>query len=473
MEFVKQNISESPVPADVVRAINKAQRLYSEKIECLTKLYDNYIGDKEAYNLYKRGLDTERIEKVRFPIARYITTILSNYMLGKQPMYGHITDSPNEVATVVDETVRLYRKQSKTDLDKEIKRQCGKTGFAYEYVFYDSDKLIPKSVQLPVDETCVVFDYGIELNSLYAVHYVKQDNKDYKINVYTNEEIIEYSARSLRQSAGWTEQNRTPHYMGRVPVTMYLNNGDGKGDYEDVAPLIDALNGIATDERFDIKRNVDALLLFINTKLAGATADEKAKIRDAMRMLGILEINDDEAFPHMKADVKTLSSSLNINSTEQFVDRLWKAIFKLSGVPDPTQVEYFSSLSGVALQMQMFLGLEPMAKDTEGKFDYAFRRRLKMYNHFFMLRGLSPEIDVGDVTIDFKHTMPTNDLEIAQMVSLLFGKPLVSNETLTKQFSFVENAKAENEAAANEAASEASDMLLAQLAGYGTNGGIP
>lgn len=473
MEFVRQDISESPTPAQVVQAINKAGALYSAKIDALTKLYNNYVEDETAYNLYKRGLDVERIEKVRFPIARYITTILCNYMLGKQPSYNRITDASDDVSVVVDETVRLYRHQSKARLDKEIKRQCGKTGFAYELVFYDDDTLTPKSVQLPVKETCVVFDYAIERNSVYAVHYVKKSKNEYSVSVYTNEEIINYTTRSLRNSADWREEKRTPHFMGRVPVTMYLNNGDGKGDYEDVAPLIDALNGVATDERFDIKRAVDALLVFINTKLAGATSEEKAKVRDAMRELGILEINDDEAYPHIKADVKTLSNPLNIQSVELFIDRLWKAIFKLSGVPDPTQVEYFSSLSGVALQMQMFLGLEPMAKDSEGEFDYAFKRRFKMYNHFYVLRGRATEIDVGDVIIDFNHTMPTNDLEVAQMVSLLYGKPLVSNETLTKLFSFIEDAKAENKAAANEATSEASDLLLAQLAGYNGNGGIP
>lgn len=473
MEFIKQDIRGEPAPADIVKAINKADALYTPKIEALTKLYDNYLGAKEEINLYKRGLDVERIERLRFPIARYITTILCNYMLGKQPIYSHIADSPNEVSAVIDETVRLYRKQSKARLDKEIKRQCGKTGFAYELVFYDSDKLTPKSVQLPVQETFVVFDYAIERNSLYAVHYVKKSKQDYSVFVYTNEEIIEYTTRALRNSASWRKVSSTRHFMGRVPITMYLNNGDGKGDYEDVAPLIDALNGIATDERYDIKRTIDALLVFFNTRLAGATPEEKAKVLEVMRQLGILELNDDEAYPNIKADVKPLSNPLNIQSVEQFVDRLWKAIFKLSGVPDPTQTEYFSSLSGVALQMQMFLGLEPMAKDSEGEFDYALKRRLKMYNHFYALRGRSTEIDVGDIVIDFKHTAPTNDLEIAQMVSLLYGKPLVSNETMTKLFSFVEDAKAENKTAANEATSEASDMLLAQLAGYGTNGGIP
>ncbi len=473
MEFVRQDIQGEPTAVDVVKGINEADAFYAAKVDKLTKLYDNYADERVLCNLYKRGLDNETIERLRFPIARYITTILCNYMLGQLPRYSPLSDSPAEVDEVLADASRLYRRQSKGRLDKEIKRQCGKTGFAYEICYYDTETLTPKSVQLPVKNTVVVFDYNIERNSLYAVHYVRKSKSTYNVWVYTNENVIEYQTRSLRNSADWKEVGRKPHFMGRVPITMYLNNGDGKGDYEDVAPLIDALNGIATDERFDIKRTVDALLVFINTKLAGATKEEKEKVRDAMRELGILEINDDEAYPNIKADVKTLSNPLNIQSTELFIERIWKAIFKLSGVPDPTQTEYFSALSGVALKMQMFLGLEPMAKDSEGEFDYALKRRLKMYNHFYVIRGKSAEIDVGDVVIDFKHTAPSNDLETAQIVSLLYGKPLVSNETLTKQFSFVEDAKAENEAAANESTSEASNLLLAQLAGYGTNGGVP
>lgn len=473
MKFVRQDIRGEPTPTLVAQAIEDSHNLYADKIDRLTKLYDNDAADSDAFNLYKRGLDTERIEKLRFPIARYITTVLSNYILGEPPRYWHADDAAGGTAEMLEKTQRLYRRQSKMRLDKEIKRQCGKTGFAYELVFYDAETLTPKSVQLPVRDTVVVFDYGIERNSLYAAHTIRKSENEYSVFVYTDSHVIEYRTRSLHNGADWSEVGRTPHFMGRVPVTMYLNNGDGNGDYEDVALLIDALNGIATDERFDIKRTVDALLVFINTKLAGGTPEEKARVRDAMRQLGVLEINDDTQCPEQKVDVKTLSSPLNLQSTELFVDRIWKAIFKLSGVPDPTQTEYFTALSGVALKMQMFLGLEPIAKDCEGELEYALKRRLKMYNHFYALRGQAERIDVGDVYIEFKHTAPTNDLETAQIVSMMYGKPLVSNETLTKQFSFVNDAKAENQAATNEATSEASNALLAQLAGYGYNGGAP
>lgn len=471
MEFVRQDIRGEPTPADAAAALNEARTLYAKKIDKLTRLYDNNCDETELFSLYKRGLDTERIEKLRFPIARYITTILCNYMLGESPRYYAVTDAPSGTEGALEQVVKLYRRQSKGRLDKEIRRQCGKTGFAYELVFYDADTLTPKSVQLPVRDTVVAFDYAVERDSLYAVHYIRKAKRLYAVYVYTDQWVIEYETRSIYKADEWREIARTPHYMGRVPVTMYLNNGDGKGDYEDVAPLIDALNGIATDERFDIKRTVDALLVFFNTKLAGATVEEKTKVREAMRQLGILEISDDENNPQIKADVKTLSNPLNIQSTELFIDRVWKAIFKLSGVPDPTQTEYFTSLSGVALKMQMFLGLEPIAKDSEGEFEYALKRRLKMYNRFYAIRGQAEEIDAGDVAVEFRHTAPSNDLETAQIVSMLYGKPLVSNETLTKLFSFVDDAKAENKAAADEATSEASNALLSQLAGYGYSGG--
>ncbi|MCM1237738.1 MAG: phage portal protein, partial [Ruminococcus flavefaciens] len=196
MEFIRQEINGVPSIPDILDSIRKAELLYATKIDRMTKLYNNKACDESLFNLYKQGLETQKIERLRFPIAKYITTILSNYMLGEPPRYEYVSGAPEETDTILEEARTLYRRQSKSRLDKELKKQCGKTGFAYELVFYDGDTLTPKSVQLPVKETLVVFDYGIERNSLYAVHHFRKDKKTYSVMVYTNDLIIEYETRS-------------------------------------------------------------------------------------------------------------------------------------------------------------------------------------------------------------------------------------------------------------------------------------
>ena len=109
MDFVRQTQGGEPTPSNVVSALNKYERLF---------------------NLYKRGMDVEKIEKLRFPVARYITTILCNYMLGQQPHYNQTNDADANVGRLLNDASAMYRRQSKGRLAKEIKRQCGKTGFA-------------------------------------------------------------------------------------------------------------------------------------------------------------------------------------------------------------------------------------------------------------------------------------------------------------------------------------------------------
>jgi SPP1 family phage portal protein len=462
-KFIRQKVDGTPTPEDIVKAWEEYSECYAVHFERMDKIYDPVINDTV---IFKRGLDNETIEKVKFPIARYIVTILSNYMLGDQPKYSAYDDADSIIESFVHYIKTAYRRQAKRKTDKCLRTTSGKYGFSYELAYYDEDSLTPKSIELPPEYTFVVFDYSYERNSVYAVNIAATGKNEYQIYVYTDEERIVYKAKELAVSGNFQEVERTYHYMGRVPVTMYLNNADGKGDYEDVAPLINALNGIATDERYDIKRTVDALLVFLNTKLSGATVEEKSKVRDAMRYLGILELNNDDTNPGINVDVKPISNPLNIAGAEQFVDRLWTAIFRLSGVPDPTDNNYFSSLSGIAIKMQAFLGLEPYVKNSEGEFDYAFRRRMKMYNYFENLRGRQELVDAGDVKIEFNHTMPTNDLETAQIISLIDGRGLVGKETLSNQLSFVDDPAEEVANAQAETATDTTNDLLMQLSQF-------
>ena len=467
MDFIRMTRGENGVtPEMIAKAVDEYIRHIQPTVKDLRALY---YDNKIHFDEYKDGLTTTSIEKLSFPIARYITTIRTNHMLGNPVKYEQAQDAESNVEATLTEIKRAYKRQSKDRLDKELKRECGRCGFAYEVMFVSEKdgKAVVKSAMLPTECTLVVFDDTVEKDSIFACTWYQPDEQTpYTVTVYTDTEIITYESTNLHASKSYKLKGEsTQHYFGRVPVTMWQNNDSCLGDYEGVAPLIHALNGIMTDSRYDIKKSVDGLLVFLNTKMAGASVEEKAKIRRAIKDLGVLELNDDEQNPNAKADVKTLSAPMNYASVDVFIDRVWRSIFTLVGVPDPLRTEYFTSLSGVALKMQLFMGLTPFAQDSEASLDYALKRRLKMYSVVMNTQ----EIDVADVDIVFTYTEPSNDLEVAQIVTYLAGRGVATTETLSRQLSFVDDAVKEVEDAKAEMSASTNSDILSQLSLFETS----
>lgn len=465
--IIRADTGRAPTPKEIVNAISEYQTDWVPSIDALQKLY--LTGDN-LDSMYRMGVVDVKQKKLFFPIARYIAKILSNYTLGEAPIYTLYDDGGEIVGAqgALDTITRLYRKQSKRKTDKDIKLEAGKCGFAYEITYVDPKTLEPKSRLLPTESTFVVFSDEVIDDSLWACTWIKLADNSYKIHIYTKDESIVYEASMLSSFGTFREIDRQRHYIGRVPVTLYKNNRDMLGDYESVRVLIETYNEAMTDVKFDIHRAVTGLLVFYNTQLAGKKAEEKAEIREALKTLGVLELSGDPDNPQLPVDVKTLDSNLNIANADVFIDRLWKTIFKLSNVPDPMQSEYFTAVSGVALKMQQFLGLDQAAKDTAAEFDFALKRRFKMYNTILNIRGQAPLIDVGDVEIEFKLTAPQNDLEVAQMISLLYGKSIVTAESLAGQLSFVRDPNKEVEEAQAQNNANSTSNILRQLSAFGT-----
>ncbi len=471
-------------PAMVAKAIAEYQSVYQDNIVRLEKAY--------AYNKTKAGAFTSRdkdilysalgltcrMERLKFPFAFYISTVKVNYILGRPVQYGVYVEDKNdadidiaELEDAITKIKRIYRAQSKSMTDKEIALQRSKIGFAYELVYVDKDDVQPHSCMLPAYTTCVVFDYSPNPKSLYAVHWYeaggkKDERYKYRIHLYTEKYEYVYAAGSLINSDDWVELEdiRAQHYLGRVPVTLIKNNDSLIGDYELVLPLIEAVQDMSTGEQFSIQQNIDNILVFYNSRISQLKPEEQVAFKRMLNDLKILTIEQNEEDSGLTTDVKPLSNPLNVSNTELFLDRLWKAIFKLSGVPDPTQTEFYTQTSGVAIRLQMFVGLEPFAVNGEDSFAFALRRRFKMYNRILALRSQTKQVDAGLVDIRFTHNIPQNDLETAQIISNMYGKGIVSNETLSKQLSFVSDAAKEIEQANKDASKAAATDIMSRLA---------
>ena len=71
-----------------------------------------------------------------------------------------------------------------------------------------------------------------------------------------------------------------------------------------------------------------------------------------------------------------------------------------------------------------------------------------MYNAFLTLKGSMEHVPIHRVDVIFTRNMPTNDLELSQMVNNLHG--IATAETLLAQLPFVTDPREEAELASRE-----------------------
>ena len=122
-------------------------------------------------------------------------------------------------------------------------------------------------------------------------------------------------------------------------------------------------------------------------------------------------------------------------------------IHRLSMVPDMSDDEFGSNLSGVAIKYKL-MGFEQLAKMKERSIAKTLRSRLELYGNFLSIKGVMSVVPVYEIDIVFARNLPVNELEVSEMISNLTD--IVSKETLLSQLSFVADPKEEVEAVKNE-----------------------
>lgn len=364
--------------------------------------------------------------------AKYITDMITGYLLGISVSYS--ASEGVDITAITDE----YYHQSIAHTDSELARKASIYGTAYELIYADKEAR-PRSVDVNPQNIFLVCDDTIEHVPLFAVYYfpkykdgIEQEIAGYEVLVYTNNEIQQYFSPGA-SCGGFILRATEQHYFGRVPIVEYRNNSDMQGDFEQVISLIDAYNTLQSDRVNDKEQLVDALLVLYGASLP----PEKIVQLKRHRML------------KMPKDGKAeyLVKQLNENEVQVLRDCISEDIHKFSMVPNLTDENFAGNASGVAIRYKL-LALNQLTAIKERYFDKGLKQRLEIYSNFLSKRKNIAPVDPSEVTITFNHNLPVNELEIAQMVSVLQG--MVSNTTLIAQLPFVEDAEEENQLLENE-----------------------
>ena len=376
---------------------------------CKNKILTRVMSDEQKPN-----------NKVAHPYASYITDTLTGYFMGEGVTYSSLDDSALEELNMVVEY------NDSQDEDTELAKDMSIFGVGIELLYADEEGST-RIKRIDPREMILVYDDTLDEELLYGIRYyqcedILTDQKYYIIEVYSATDVSIYKSDELINSLELIDSY--VHYFDLVPIVVYFNNEEEIGDFEPVISLIDAYDQMEADSLNDFEYFVDAYLC-----LKGLVADtEDVKTMKENRIL-LLDAD---------SDAKWLIKDTNDTNIENVKNRLDSDIHKFSKVPDMSDESFSGNASGVAIKYKT-LPMENIVAIKERKFKKGLQRRIELI--FNIISRSSAAYDWRGVDITFTRNLPTNDTEIASMVSTLSG--IVSNETLLAQIPFVDDVQTE------------------------------
>ena len=235
--------------------------------------------------------------------------------------------------------------------------------------------------------------------------------KEYKIHVFTKTTHTVLSQQDDKK-APTLNSSDLHSFQGKIPIVEFVNNSDEYDDYSLVRNLINFYNLVQSGRLNDRQELLDAILLAYGLKL---TPEQKRDLKKSRVLAGIPK----------DSKLEYLIKSIDEGQVEQALKSIKQDIHRIAKVPDFSDENFYSTTSGVAMKYRLFL-FSQKANEKKTNLSNGLLELLRL--HF------SDEI-VNDVDIKISSTLPTNDLEISQMITNLDGK--VDTPTLISQLSFV------------------------------------
>lgn len=397
--------------------ILKLIREHNQNEGAKAKHLKNYYKGKQ--DILKRTMkDASKVNnRIVNPFANYITDMLVGYFMGNPVSYSSLDRNS------VDELNMIFSYNDEQDENSELAKGASIAGNAYELLYIDELAKI-RFKALGAEEVVIINDDSLEDNILYGIRYYHyynpvKDINGYKVDVYDKEKVVHYKCDELFSVLSYIGEEAHP--FKDVPIVEYKNNEEIIGDFEPVKSLIDAYDKMESEGLNDYEYFCDAYLALVN--MMGTEPEDVMAMKENRVML----------LPE-ESDAKFITKQTDVNSIEALKNRLVEDIHKFSKCPAMTDENFASNASGVAMKFKV-MGMENLTAIKERKFKKGLQRRIELIFNILDLYG--SKYDWRSIEITFSRNLPTNDLEIADLVNRLRG--LVSNETLLSQLPFIDN----------------------------------
>ena len=305
--------------------------------------------------------------------------------------------------------------------DSELLCDALTFGIAYEINYIDED-LKQRFKRLEPRECIAVYDNTLNQDlacviRFYEVDMVNEKDKEYIVEVYDNRKIKVY--KSNYNFSNFMLLAEKEHYFNQVPITVFTLNREETSIFNQVMSLQDAYNNLLSSEVDDFEAFADAYLV-----LKGVTADTE-DLAD-MKKNRVLLLDAD-------AEASYLTKSITDTQIQNMLENINDQIHKISKSPDFNDDKLMAQ-SGIAMRYKL-IGFENMSAAIEARMKKALQKRIELICSVLNLTGI--ESTWRDVEIKFTRNLPSNIVEIAEVVNSFRG--LIPDVTLLSQVPFIDN----------------------------------
>lgn len=389
---------------------DKLERYYNAK----NKILERYIEPPKPNNKLAHGF------------CKYITNMATSYFVGKPIRYIVDGEEPFK-----DALTDILNDNYTDSMNFEIAKEMSKCGISYEVLFINEKGKL-KSQKFTAKDIIPIYSNSMGEFLTAAIRIWSEQDIDQMESteyaaVYTDSEIWTFKKKASQTV--YELLNVEKHMFDDVPVLVYWNNEEQKGDYEDVISLIDAYDKTQSDTANDFEYFTDAYLL-ISGAGGGIVSDDEEEREKASRTL-----REERILYAEDGDMKWLIKDVNDTAVENYKNRLYKDIFFLSQVPALSDESFSGNLSGVAIRYKLS-ALEELAISKENKFRAAQQKKLKLITAFINTK-FNKSYDYKTVTQKYERNFIDNTSEVIEDVAKLEG--IVSRETQLEMLPMVEN----------------------------------
>ena len=383
------------------------------------KLHDYYLGEHRILSDWKKD-STVPNNHIVTNMAKYITDTATAYFVGQPVVYA---SDNNEYLSILQD---IFDYNDEQDENTEIAKEASISGSCFEMLYMDEDlrvrfARVPPANGIMLCETDSGFSQPLAFLRT-VLSRDKNDNIIRKVEFWNRFRVMRF--RSI--NGGYLEMTGVQeHYWQDIPFIEYINNEERIGDFEGVISMIDAYNKAESNTANYFQYNDDAILKVM--KLGDVSSQD---IRD-MKEKGAIILEDG-------GDVGWLLKTIDDTALENYKNRLREDIHTMANVPNMTDDSFGGNLSGVAISYKIW-GLEQMCAIKQRKFKKALQRRVELITN--MLNVMGHSFDYRDITPKFRRNRPENDLETAQIVTMLSND--LSRETRLQMIPQVEDVQSE------------------------------